>query len=693
MTVETSLARAQYATNGTTGPWTVPFYFLEDEHLQVIYTDEDGNETVLTSADYSIVGAGDENGGTVTTVSAYVSGGYITILRSIEPLQETDLVDGDSLPAETVERTFDKQTMLIQQVLEVVNRALVFSPSDTEGASMPAAAARAGKLLGFDSGGQLTVTAPASGSAAELALALAGDSLYSEGGGMVGFGPTVAYLAGTLGAKAHERISVKDFGAVGNGVANDTTKFSDALAQSDSIYVPEGTYLLDGLNLDFDQRLYGPGVIKTSSGALISLDCATDSSDGLRVMFLEGNKPSFEELLHIKSLGYTAVMGYPWHFSQSTLIPNAEAAGLRVIVHSEVGTVVPGVITPKTDWDSRESVIGYYLLDEPAHNAISLSDQNAMITAYRAATSKPLFTAENTVMYGTKLIASGYDVIFADVYYANSYSAGKDPMAQYLRNLAEFGVHCSTAKVIPCVGLFNDTGFSKSQSLTTQLAETLLRFSPDGSFAVFCWDAGTTPGAYVGVRNTAAYLTAATRLTSLSMAYKPYRVEVVALGDTVFGGNNKLHLVWKNCTDGASPGLFAASGVTPWETKNVGSAIDSRQQNFADAGLLISGTGGRAGFAGMPSGLCAALLYYRNRSNAATCTANLGYSLTGGYDYTSAVSSGAVAVDGSWAGAAVLSSDAKNLPVLNAALSISTSAPFAWLSGYLVFSDAPSVSF
>ncbi len=48
MTVESITNRAQYATNGTTGPFTVPFYFLADGDLQVIHTDSDGNETTLT---------------------------------------------------------------------------------------------------------------------------------------------------------------------------------------------------------------------------------------------------------------------------------------------------------------------------------------------------------------------------------------------------------------------------------------------------------------------------------------------------------------------------------------------------------------------------------------------------------------------------------------------------------------------
>lgn len=186
MTVETTVSRAQYGTNGTTGPWTVPFPFLRDEDLQVIYTDADGNETELAlNVGYTVTGGGGSTG-TVTTAAAYASGGYVTILRDVEPLQSSDYVDGEDFPAETVERDFDRLMMLVQQLLEITGRALVFSPSDISGSTLPPAAARASRLLGFDSSGVLNLNVPADGSAASLALLLAATSSASKGDAMIG---------------------------------------------------------------------------------------------------------------------------------------------------------------------------------------------------------------------------------------------------------------------------------------------------------------------------------------------------------------------------------------------------------------------------------------------------------------------------------------------------------------------------
>ena len=48
----------------------------------------------------------------------------------------------------------------------------------------------------------------------------------------------------TLAAKLGEMISVKDFGAVGDGVTDDTAAFTAALAAYDNILVPAGTYIV-----------------------------------------------------------------------------------------------------------------------------------------------------------------------------------------------------------------------------------------------------------------------------------------------------------------------------------------------------------------------------------------------------------------------------------------------------------------
>lgn len=514
------------------------------------------------------------------------------------------------------------------------------------------------------------------------------------------FNPAITHTAGSI-AEAVATLqdaaatSVEDFGAVGDGTTDDTAAFLASANALGCVNTTKGkTYRLNGLNVDFNVKLLGSGTIKTSNNVLLPLNTIdrTPSAE-LRVMFMEGNKPSVEELLHIKSLGYTAVMAYPWHLSLDVLIRNAECVGLNLIVHSANGTTsVPATITPNTGYDARASVIGYYLLDEPAGNAISVVDQDRIITAYRAVTNKPLYCAEFVVMFGTQLISANWDVIFNDQYYANSHASGNEAITSSVRNHVEFTNFAPKAKIIPCLGLFRDTGFTLAASVVSKLTIDLLKFSKDGSFGVFVWDAGVVADTYQGVRNNGTYHTTAAELVKISKSMKPYNIQPIAIGD-LFGGNNKLHSVWKTAATNAQQDALTVAQLIPWEIINVGAATDVRRQAYADSGLMPVATGGAIGFAGMPSGRAVGFLQYANQANAATCTVTFGSSKTGAYTTVDVGTPTVIANNAAAGFTAVTSSDTRAMPTLKATLSINTLAPSAMLRGYLAFTDIPTVSY
>jgi hypothetical protein len=93
------------------------------------------------------------------------------------------------------------------------------------------------------------VTAQSSG----ILTSLASTTNNSLGDALIGFkqSNTGGFLANAVGKtvndKLQEFVSVKDFGAVGNGVTNDTTAIKNAIdygiANGQSVYVPSGTYI------------------------------------------------------------------------------------------------------------------------------------------------------------------------------------------------------------------------------------------------------------------------------------------------------------------------------------------------------------------------------------------------------------------------------------------------------------------
>lgn len=200
MTISTTTSRISYNGNGVTTIFAVPFRFFANTDLvvQLVTVSTGASTTLILGTHYTVTGADDEDGGSLTMVTAPAVGQRLVIRRVIAATQEVDYVAGDPFPAETHERALDRLTMLAQQGGEVNARALVFPAGDTASGELPAVASRANRLIGFDAAGNLVTSAPASGSAAELALNLAG----TGGAGMVGTttGATVQSAVGIVAA-------------------------------------------------------------------------------------------------------------------------------------------------------------------------------------------------------------------------------------------------------------------------------------------------------------------------------------------------------------------------------------------------------------------------------------------------------------------------------------------------------------
>lgn len=131
MTVSASTLRADYNGNGSTTVFAVPFYFLDNTHLKVVSTTA-GVETILTyGSAYSVTGAGNPLGGSITCTTAPANGTKISILRNIPVEQLTHYVPNDPFPAASHEAALDKLTMLVQQQGEVLDRALTLPSSDS----------------------------------------------------------------------------------------------------------------------------------------------------------------------------------------------------------------------------------------------------------------------------------------------------------------------------------------------------------------------------------------------------------------------------------------------------------------------------------------------------------------------------------------------------------------------------------
>lgn len=234
MTVSTSTARIQYATNGTTGPFTIPFPFLDPAHLRVVKTTSGVETTLVLSTDYSVTGG--TASGTLTTTAAYPSGSTLTIERSIPILQSLDLADGDELSAESLERAFDLLTMIAQQISRTTDSSLRVPETATALPLLPSASARANRTLAFDSAGNPTVLVPEPGTASAVLTDLANNADTSKGDALVAVKRSdTGFAATTLHVwLQRSKLRLKDFGAAMDGTTDDTTALTTALAAIDA---------------------------------------------------------------------------------------------------------------------------------------------------------------------------------------------------------------------------------------------------------------------------------------------------------------------------------------------------------------------------------------------------------------------------------------------------------------------------
>ena len=258
MTVSSQTSSVSYLGDGVTTLLQVPYYFLEQTDLVVTRVNADTSTTTLIlGSDFSVSGAGVQAGGEVTMFVAPVVGVQILINRVVPVTQETDYVANDPFPAESHERALDKLTMLCQQAFSYLARALL----KPVGKNYYDAGNSQIKNLGdgVEDPDAVNIRTMRDYVDAAIAGVVGGFGFFLQAG--------AGAIARTFQSKMRDVISVKDFGAIGDGINDDTAAF---LLSGTDAYVPEGTYFIDTMTVDID-KLYGPGEIHAHNGQVISL--------------------------------------------------------------------------------------------------------------------------------------------------------------------------------------------------------------------------------------------------------------------------------------------------------------------------------------------------------------------------------------------------------------------------------------
>lgn len=253
MTVGSTTRKAgPFLGNGVTTAFPFVFKVFTTADLALTKVSTTGVETALVlDSDYSIALNADQDnnpGGTITYPATgtvkLATGEQLVGLDVTVASQGTDLTNLGRFLPQVIEDVFDKLTILIQQLLEKVNRGLRVPASDADTpAELPAAADRAGQYLAFDAGGD-----PVASSGTGNDSALRTDLAASTGAGLIGWIQAgVGAVLRPLRDKVRELFTFEDFNANGDGVTDiavNGQKAIDAAPAFSTVRLAKGNYIL-----------------------------------------------------------------------------------------------------------------------------------------------------------------------------------------------------------------------------------------------------------------------------------------------------------------------------------------------------------------------------------------------------------------------------------------------------------------
>lgn len=131
MTIPSNVTRNSYTGTGITGPYPVTFKFFEDADLRVTVADADGVETVKTlTTDYTVTGAGEQAGGSITFTTAVTNGYSIVIEPKADLTQDTDIKNEGGNLRESIEDRFDRLCRDDQVQQNSIDRSLKIKSAD-----------------------------------------------------------------------------------------------------------------------------------------------------------------------------------------------------------------------------------------------------------------------------------------------------------------------------------------------------------------------------------------------------------------------------------------------------------------------------------------------------------------------------------------------------------------------------------
>lgn len=281
MTISTTASRISYSGNGVTTAFSFPYFFKNQADLKVVLVAADGTETLqVLSSNYTIAGTvfngAYNSGGTINMSVAPSNTQKLVIYRDPTITQELDLVENDSLPAESLEKALDQGIAISQRLGDRINRSARLAEGYTGSFDpiLPGVTPANTALVvnadgdGFAFGPTTTDIADAASNAAAAAASAIAAAASETAAGL----SEVAALASETAAGLSEAAAAASEAAAGSIATSTATAIANGSAAFiESVAVSSTPYTITAANIG---KLH---VVDASSGAVtITLPAIAD---------------------------------------------------------------------------------------------------------------------------------------------------------------------------------------------------------------------------------------------------------------------------------------------------------------------------------------------------------------------------------------------------------------------------------
>lgn len=364
MTVPTETNKVIGTGNGVAPVFPFTFGTLPSGDLVVtLYDLDDVAIPQIENTDYTVLGKGAEDGGSVVFVVPPPDGWTVLIRRILPTTQPDDLKNQGSYYPRTVERMFDRRAMVDQQLEETLDRTLTLPPQ-VQGVSTELPSPMPLNLIGWDATGielrnftvsDIGTTLAFSNFVADTFTATPGQTLFT--------------LSSDPGALANLDVSidgVTQVPTVDYTYLGTTLTFITPMAGGEKVLARYGTALPTGITLA-DQVAYTPpstGILGTIRSFLDSLWATGTNAGAKLIRWIQAGSGAVPRTVEAKLRERVSVLDFGADptgvLDSSTAFANAAAAvgtdGQVVVPEGNYLITAVGIGSSTTSWDKLGTV-------------------------------------------------------------------------------------------------------------------------------------------------------------------------------------------------------------------------------------------------------------------------------------------------------------------------------------------------